>query len=350
MKILPPLTIAKTGTFARATTGTYVDADGVVQTASIDIPRWDYAGGVFNGLLLETERTNLTLQSEALATSPWTTTSGYTCTANATTAPDGNATADFVYPDAGSASFDSDVTRQTISNSPAVATTYTHSAFVKLVGPLCTRIRITNYGTTTADGATAIFNPSDLTVVSTSSTGTWSAGNAGIVAIGDGWYRVRFTFTTDTCASLTLRVFPYAIAGSFTGDGNSGLYIWGVQCEKAATYSSYISTTTVAVTRSADVNSAILVSSSAEDDYTAWNSGTAYVTGNTVMYNHKNYEALQNGTNKQPDLFTSGVTPYWLDLGYNNRWKMFDTVVGTRTAETDIIQVALTPGSVSAMS
>lgn len=83
-----------------------------------------------------------------------------------------------------------------------------------------------------------------------------------------------------------------------------------------------------------------------ETDYSAWSSGTAYVTGNRVLYGHKNYEALQNSTNKQPDLYTTGVTPYWLDLGYDNRWKMFDQVVGTRTSQASPITITLTPGQV----
>jgi hypothetical protein len=84
-----------------------------------------------------------------------------------------------------------------------------------------------------------------------------------------------------------------------------------------------------------------------ETDYTAWSSGTAYVVGNRCMYDHKNYECLINHTNAQPDQNVVAVvptSPKWLDLGYNNRWKMFDTFVGSQASQADLITVTLQPG------
>jgi len=66
-------------TFTRASTGTYIDSTGTIQTAAINAPRWDYAGGSLRGLLIEEARTNLFLNSATLVTQ------GVTVTAQAYT-------------------------------------------------------------------------------------------------------------------------------------------------------------------------------------------------------------------------------------------------------------------------
>ena len=55
-------------TFTRASVATYTDASGVIQTAAVNQPRWDYAGGLLRGLLIEEARTNLLLNSATLGT------------------------------------------------------------------------------------------------------------------------------------------------------------------------------------------------------------------------------------------------------------------------------------------
>lgn len=87
-----------------------------------------------------------------------------------------------------------------------------------------------------------------------------------------------------------------------------------------------------------------------ETDYTAWSAATAYVVGNQCLYNHKNYECLVNNTNYQPDLNTGGTTPKWLDLGYDNRWKMFDAVVGSQTSQADSITLTVAPGLIDSIA
>jgi hypothetical protein len=57
-------------TFTRASTATYFDSTGTMQTAATNAPRWDYnpSTHALNGLLIEEARTNLLLNSAALGT------------------------------------------------------------------------------------------------------------------------------------------------------------------------------------------------------------------------------------------------------------------------------------------
>ena len=83
-----------------------------------------------------------------------------------------------------------------------------------------------------------------------------------------------------------------------------------------------------------------------ETDYPAWSLITAYTaTTSYVTFNHKNYQCLVSHTNAQPDLNIAAPTPKWLDLGYDNRWKMFDKTVGSQTIQANSITVSLTPGT-----
>ena len=55
----------------RATSATYVGADGLIKTALANVPRLDYTNGSCPSILVEQQRTNLLLYSNALTTSPW---------------------------------------------------------------------------------------------------------------------------------------------------------------------------------------------------------------------------------------------------------------------------------------
>ncbi len=95
-----------------------------------------------------------------------------------------------------------------------------------------------------------------------------------------------------------------------------------------------------------DITPAQLVSSNVpETDYAGWSSATAYAVGARVMYNRRNYEALIAHTNANPETDLSDP-PKWLDLGANNRWRMFDDKVGSLTEQAGSIAVTLAPGSV----
>lgn len=92
-------------------------------------------------------------------------------------------------------------------------------------------------------------------------SGAGSVGNASgytgtITALANGWYRCTATRTyTATNTGCRIRVLNADTASrepTFTGDGTSGIYLWGAQLEATAYASSYIPTTTASATRAAD--------------------------------------------------------------------------------------------------
>lgn len=59
-----------TPTFTRGSTGTFVGSNGLIQSAAINVPRFDYdpVTGICKGILIEDTRTNLVFPSETLTT------------------------------------------------------------------------------------------------------------------------------------------------------------------------------------------------------------------------------------------------------------------------------------------
>jgi len=70
LTFMTPGTLNPAITFTRASTGTYFDSAGVMQTAAVNAPRWDYDPVTLQlrGLLIEEARTNLLLNSATLST------------------------------------------------------------------------------------------------------------------------------------------------------------------------------------------------------------------------------------------------------------------------------------------
>jgi hypothetical protein len=81
-------------TFNRSTTGTYVGSNGLIQTAAVDVPRFDYdpVTLAIRGLLVEDARTNVLLYSQSFGTAPWVLQNSPTVSTSGT-APDGASTA-----------------------------------------------------------------------------------------------------------------------------------------------------------------------------------------------------------------------------------------------------------------
>lgn len=76
-------------TFSRSTVATYIDRNGVLQTAGTNEPRFEWSNGVCLGLLIEELRSNLCLHSSDLTQAAWTKSS--VTTSKTATGPDGQA-------------------------------------------------------------------------------------------------------------------------------------------------------------------------------------------------------------------------------------------------------------------
>ena len=215
-------------------------------TSAVYGPRFthDLATGKSLGLLIEQSRTNLLSYSEQIDNASWLKTGIATVSANNASAPTGATTADLLTENSTAS------TQHRIYQVPTVAngTTYTVSAFVKR-GSGSRQFGLTL--TTTTAVARVYFN------LDTGTVGTVVAGSGTITAYPNGWYRCTATgISTGVAGTTFLQMCNGTTSGSetYSGDGTSGLYIWGAQIEAGAFATSYIPNTSGAssVNRAAD--------------------------------------------------------------------------------------------------
>lgn len=236
-------------TVTRATTptadlSTRVNASGFIELVANNVPRLDYPlGGIANGcpgLLVEPAATNLTVQSENFGTT-WSPVgllafgSGSVLNTTATLDPYGTNVADLIVAN-------TSVTQHRVDQTTvSAAGSYTFSIFLKAAGYGFARLRI--------GGTGAVFNLA---------TGVVSATDSGIVSsiqsYGNGWYRCIISKAVSVANEIVrVNIQSTQSTADFGGDGTSGIYIFGSQYELGAAASSYIPTTTAAITRGADV-------------------------------------------------------------------------------------------------
>lgn len=224
-------------TFTRASSATYFDSQGVLQTATTDVPRFDHnpVTGESLGLLVEEARTNLVLRSEELGTT-WTT-AAVSVTADQRVAPNGQLSMDTVTATGGSGYLQQTVT---VANS----TVFNFSIYAYSVA---NRIRLIIH-----NGTSDICNISwtSLSAGTTSATGT--STNIVTTPIGNSIYRLSFSFTS-TSTTANVRIQPLDSSGAAVTGATADC--WGAQLEAGSFPTSYIPTTTSAVTRAADVAS-----------------------------------------------------------------------------------------------
>ena len=233
-------------TFTCGNQSMFMGPAGLLVPAVTNVPRIEYdANGNCLGLLMEAARTNLWLQSQTFGNASWSKVRA-SVSDDTIAGPDGTTTADTLIEDGTAAN--SHLLRQDYASATS-GTTYTMSVFAKAKER--SQILLL-FGADTA----AFGNEGVLFTLSGSGTSATSSGSPvahGIQALPNGWYRC---WATATCASTTNAVLRiYLASGSsstYSGDGASGLYLWGAQLEAGRFPSSYIPTTTVSVARTAD--------------------------------------------------------------------------------------------------
>ena len=227
-------------TFSRSSTATYIGSDGLIKSAAVNEARFDHnpATGESLGLLVEEARTNehpnstinalsqgivgLTQGSASIVAPTGATSTVETWAVDTST---GNHSGYYFY------------------SNDTVA--YGYSLFVKPNGT--TKILVS---TNTRDNDPGI--SVDLT------TGQVFAGTSSnylISKLTNGWVRISVITPSMRAHGPGFRLLDASGNSSFTGNGTSGVYVWGMQFERGSSSTSYIPTSGSQVTRAADVAS-----------------------------------------------------------------------------------------------
>ena len=230
-------------TVVRATEATRVNEEGLIETMGANVPRLDYSGGGCPVLLTEPQRTNLVTQSELFSDAVWLT-------------PGASVTSGFVSPDG------------TLNAFKFFEDTSTGGHYA----------RTSNIGVTLGDDTTfSVFikkGESNFIQLlfsgashSSSNYANFDLLNGVLGSVGGGVAKIEFiggfyrcSFTSQATATTATNAYIWKIqsatsprAESYTGDGTSGVYIYGASLEQASYPSSYIKTEGSAVTRNADL-------------------------------------------------------------------------------------------------
>lgn len=257
-------------TFTRASTATFVGSNGIIQTAAINAPRFDYNPSTLAplGLLIEEARTNLLTYSDQFDNVAWVksglNTTGTPAYIDVAVSPDGTQNADFMIEDTANSQH---TTR--VSATLLATTTHTYSFFVKAAGRI--NISVSRFNSAVVPSFVHTFTL----------TGSGSSSGGTVIALSNGWYRCSGSFTTTGAGVGGFVILLSDGTGTtYLGNGTSGVYIWGAQLEAGAFATSYIPTVASQVTRNADVVS--MTGTNFSDWYNA-SAGTFFFRGSTQL-------------------------------------------------------------------
>lgn len=285
---------------SRASSGTFIGSNGLIQTAGTNVARMQYNPLNLSAdpfLLLEAAATNLLLRSEEFDNAAWVKTNT-TVTANSTVAPDGVTSMDMLDGTVGSA-----VAAQSASIPAGTTTPYTASIFLKQGTAAQTSLDMVFFTGGTANTAKVTIT---WATTSIATSGAASGISARMMSLGNGIYRFEVTGANSGGNNSALQ---FAFYPSHIGTGT--VYAWGAQLEAGSFATSYIATTTATVTRAADISTSpqatraadvlgtmnsIMTNNVPETENTAWSASTVYKLGDIVRYVapniHKLYQSL----------------------------------------------------------
>lgn len=234
-------TVDARASFIRSSNAMYYGQDGYLRVSTPNQPRIEFfanGSGQCEGLLIEKAGTNIIPATEQFFDSTyWPPSAAYNAPAPEITAPDGSRSAYKIIEDTstGEHTLRSTTTLNIVTNTEYTFTIYVKAAerskFDLLLGGAANWVNA--YRTAGFDLATGTM------------TGVDGAPAIGTIqSLPNGWFRCRLTATSNaTSVSATtavLRIYDNTGNGFYTGDGVSGLYVWGAQFEATNYPSSYI--------------------------------------------------------------------------------------------------------------
>ena len=234
-------------TFSRGSSATRVNAQGLIEDIASNLPRIDYTDGC-GSWLLEPQRTNLLPYSEAFDNAYWT--KSGSSVVSGFVSPSGDLSAFKLVASATTGQHILTTTNYVLSvnnNSP-----YNISIFVKAGEYSKIGIREARN-----NGSYCTYNLSTGSLIEESGTN----GLSKIESFLNGWYKITLPYTTLSLSQSLPQIFALNdnyVSGnpnnySYTGDGASGIYIWGGQLEQGSYPTSYIPTSGSTVTRAAEI-------------------------------------------------------------------------------------------------
>lgn len=250
------------------------------------------------GLLIEEQRTNLVLYSADFTNGAYAKVNA-SITSNTIVAPDGTLTGDKIIDNTTNGEH---IVRQIVSFS--ATTTYTATIYAKTAEQTFLRFVCSVSGVGDVQLYVNLTNGS-----TTTTSNTWTVVSASATSVGNNWYRCSITFTTGATGGVGyLSVGGTTASGTqiYTGNGYSGIYIWGAQLEAGAFATSYIATTAATVTRNADA------ASMTGTNFTSWYNaaeGTLYIDINPMALAASNGVVINdNTTSNRIRLATTSVS------------------------------------------
>jgi len=295
-------------TFTRASTATRVNESGLIEEVATGVPRIDYTGGGFGKLLLEQQRSNSVLYSQEIDNTYWLKTNLNTAGSwvNVGVSPDGTLNADNLISDTSLAA-------HRISRNDFITyadnTFFTTSVFLKKnPHPYVLFSLVLRNGSTFVESAAIQVNLTTKSIA-VQSVSTFQSISGTIENYNDDWVRVTLTAKTPTTGATRL---DYQVSltddlyNSYAGNDVDGVFCWGMQCESSASYAtSYIPTTTTAVTRVAD---------------SASKSGISSLIGQTqgtVFFDLNNVTGTVTGTGNPEIAFRNTALTNWMGVTTN---------------------------------
>jgi len=240
-------------TVTRATNATRVNASGLIESVASGIPRLDYfaSDGTVGcpALLVEPSAQNTLSGSVSLDTG-WTITAD-TIVTSGIISPSGSTNATLFQ-----ATNTASRVRQTATL--ASGSTYTFSCFGKF-GALSSGFSLNVFDENAASYGSGVCQAFNLNEGTLGASGTTGAGftlqSVGMENYGSGWYRCRMTVLmgyTPTTPRVGFRVGTQISNGRPLSVPSGTVNAWGAQLETGSVATSYIPTTTAAVTRNAE--------------------------------------------------------------------------------------------------